>query len=154
MSDVQAPLFQSPDPGKDASQHSPSQTQGDSPRETLPPTPAEDRDRAEFEAWKARQNTSPDQHGEFDDKPVGDKVSTGRMVPTEATKSEAVADKPKEEEKPQSYVWLPNGEIRLVNDEDLPGHAGIEAQNGLWEEDGKVYNIVAVYPKEFTKESK
>jgi hypothetical protein len=149
MSDVQPPLFQSPDAGKDASQHSPSQTQGDSPRETVPD------DYAAYQQWRDNQYTpaEPDQHGEFD-KPAGSKVSTGRTAPTTASKSEAVADKPKEEEKAQSYVWLPNGEIRLVKDEDLPGHAGVQAQNGLWEEDGKVFNIVAVYPKEFTKESK
>ena len=108
-------------------QQAPSQTQGDSPRSVAP------------------QNETP--------APDNRTVNTGRSAaPTTASKSEAVKPEPKEEEKPQSYVWLGNGEVLLVNDEDLPENAGHGAGYGYWEKDGKVHKVVAVHEKEITKE--
>jgi hypothetical protein len=78
-----------------------------------------------------------------------DKVTTGRKAaPTEATKSQVKVPESKEEETPQSYVWLANGEVVLCNDEDLPGSAGNNNPHGHWMQDGKVFQIVGVYPKE------
>lgn len=77
------------------------------------------------------------------------KVSTGRKAaPSEPTKSEAPARKVAEEEKPQSYVWLANGEVVRAYDEDLPGAAGAAHPFGFWQKDGSVYQIVGVYPTE------
>lgn len=55
---------------------------------------------------------------------------------------------PEKEEEPQSYIWLADGSVERVLDADLPGHAGVGAENGHWEKDGKVFQIVAVYPVE------
>lgn len=78
-------------------------------------------------------------------------VSTGReSVPTEPVKSEVRVQEVEDDTVPQSYVWLPNGEVLLVNDEDLPGAAGVQNAYGHWEKDGKVYDIAFVFPKEYT----
>lgn len=117
----------------------------DENRQPLRNDVVEDADRREFEAWKAQRGN---------DKPAESSVysptaPSGRKVaPTEPSKSEARTPEAEEEEKPQSYVWLVNGEVLLVNDEDLPGHAGHGAENGYWEKDGKVFQIVNVYPRE------
>lgn len=74
-------------------------------------------------------------------------VTTGRgAAPTTTSKSEAKSRVQDEETIPQSYVWLANGEVLLVNDEDLPGASGAHNPHGHWEKDGTVYQVVAVYP--------
>lgn len=71
-------------------------------------------------------------------------------APTEASKSEVRTTQVEDDVVPQSYVWLPDGQVLLVNDEDLPGTAGVQNAYGHWEKDGKVYDIAFVFPKEFT----
>ena len=114
-----------------------------------------DRERQEFEEWKRTRaeatDFEPDQHGEFDDTPKPSAATGSRRVPTEASKSEAVADVPDVEENPQSYVWLANGEVLLANDEDLPTGAGHGNWHGYWEKDGNVHAVIGVYPKEVKK---
>lgn len=46
----------------------------------------------------------------------------------------------------QYFVWLSNGDVETVDAADLPGHAGAQAPNGYFEKDGKVYDVVHVYP--------
>jgi hypothetical protein len=76
-------------------------------------------------------------------------VSTGRSVaPTEASKPEQPKSVEKVEEKPQSYVWLSDGSVLRANDEDLPGASGSQNPFGHWQRDGKVFEIVGVYPTE------
>jgi hypothetical protein len=78
-----------------------------------------------------------------------EKVSTGRKAaPNEPTKSEAKTREVAEEVKPQSYVWLANGEVVRAYNEDLPGSAGNAHPFGFWQKDGNVYQIVGVYPTE------
>jgi hypothetical protein len=78
-----------------------------------------------------------------------DNVQTGRTVaPNEPTKSEAPTRKVEEDVKPQSYVWLANGEVVRAFNEDLPGFAGNGHPHGFWQKDGNVYQIVGVYPTE------
>jgi hypothetical protein len=105
-------------------------------------TPQED---ADYKAWLAEREAA---------KPVEKKsntVDTGRSdAPTEAVKSEVRVQEVQEDEVPQSYVWLPNGKVLLVNDEDLPVHSGKGAENGFWESEGKVYQIAFVFPRETT----
>lgn len=118
--------------------------------------PAEnDRERQEFEEWKRARaeatDVEPDQHGQFDDKPKPNTSAGSRQVPTETSKSEAVTEVPVEDENPQSYVWLANGEVLLVNNEDLPTSAGHRNSYGYWEKDGNVHTIVDVHPKEVKK---
>jgi hypothetical protein len=146
MTDQISPLhFSDPAPEMTNQREAPAQTQGESPRAAVPPTVQKynpDTGKLNPE-WRAPETSS-------------ETVSTNRTAaPTQASKSEVRTQTVDEEEEPQSYVWLPNGEVLLVNDEDLPGVAGNQAQQGHWEKDGKVYTIVAVYPKETTiKEGK
>lgn len=106
------------------------------------PTPQED---ADYQAWLAQKEA---------DKPVQKKsttVDSGRpTAPKEASKSEIRPQIVEEEAEPQSYVWLNNGEVLLADNADLPAHSGLGAELGYWEKDGKVFSIVAVYPKEIT----
>jgi hypothetical protein len=46
----------------------------------------------------------------------------------------------------QSYVWLANGDVLRVENEDLPlgGHQTL----GHWQRGDKVYQIVGIYPVE------
>ena len=86
---------------------------------------------------------------ETDRKPQAKAVSTGRTTaPKEASKSEAPTRSEVVERTPQSYVWLANGEVLLVNDEDLPGSSGAQNPHGHWQKDGKVYEIVGIYAVE------
>lgn len=84
--------------------------------------------------------------------PKVQEVNTGRSAtPTETVKpdSRQVAVEP--DVVPQSYVWLADGSVVRCNDEDLPlGNSGTVAPNGHWEKDGKVLQIVGVYPVEIT----
>lgn len=74
---------------------------------------------------------------------------SGRSVaPTEASKPEQPKAVVQEESKPQSYVWLADGSVLRANDEDLPGASGAQNPHGHWQKDGKVYEIVGVYPIE------
>lgn len=76
-------------------------------------------------------------------------VNTGRQTaPTEATKPEQPKAVVQEDARPQSYVWLANGDVKRCFDEDLPGGAGNANQHGFWQENGKVYQIVGIYPVE------
>lgn len=82
-------------------------------------------------------------------------VSTGRdSAPTESVKQDRPVKVEEEEVIPQSYVWLANGNVLLVDDENLPGTAGPDNLFGFWHEnvDGgtKVHQIVNVYPVEIT----
>jgi hypothetical protein len=81
-------------------------------------------------------------------KPKTSKSEGSRSVPTSTSKSEAPEPKVAEEVTPQSYVWLANGEVLLVENEDLPGGSGAANVHGHWQKDGKVFEIVAVYPAE------
>jgi len=90
----------------------------------------------------------PEVEGSTKPKPKSTSVSTGRTAPTEATKSQVKVVEVDEDAIPQSYVWLANGDVKLCNDEDLPGTAGSGNPFGHWIEDGKVFQVVAVYPKE------
>jgi len=73
----------------------------------------------------------------------------GRSVaPTETVKQ----DKPEVVEdanaKPQSYVWLADGSVLRVNDEDLPGASGAQCPNGHWQRGNNVYEIAFIFPTE------
>lgn len=46
------------------------------------------------------------------------------------------------------YVWLADGSVIRVKEDDLPGSAGAGAPLGHWQRDNNVYQIVAVYPVE------
>lgn len=121
----------------------PSQTQGDSPRANTP------EENSDYQEWLREREAN---------KPVeksAKTVDSGRSAaPTKASKSEAPEPVVEEDEVPQSYVWLANGEVLLADDEDLPGNAGHGAYHGYWQRDGKVHTVVAVYPVETTlKES-
>lgn len=156
------PTVQFSDNDKTRAQESPSSNQGESPRATgsdnaannprFTTDVAAEADRREFEAWKAqRGNEKPEETASYSPTaPSGRKVA-----PSEPSKSEVRTQEVPEEENPQSYVWLANGEVLLVNNEDLPSHAGRGAEYGYWEKDGKVFSIVAVHPREITiQESK
>lgn len=71
-----------------------------------------------------------------------------KTAPTETSTSDAPKRQEVEEEKPQSYVWLANGDVVRAFDEDLPGSAGGQNPHGHWQVGNKVYNIVAVHPVE------
>lgn len=79
-------------------------------------------------------------------------VQREHVSPTKTSKSDAPKPEPKEEDKPQSYVWLNDGQVLRVDDEDLPGSAGHGNAHGHWQIGNKVYNIVSVYPVETTLE--
>jgi hypothetical protein len=100
---------------------------------------------SDYQAWLAEREAA---------KPVAKdstSVDTNRgSAPTQTSKSEVRVQEVAEDEVPQSYVWLPNGEVLLVDDVDLPAPAGNQTLSGHWEKDGKVYDIVAVYPRETT----
>lgn len=146
MSDVQPPAF---DDGQTHAQESPSTTGED----TNP-------DYAEFQAWKERRNAPADPGAQnytasdipgpqnFEERRA---VDTGRgPAPTESVKQDLPPKVEEEEETPQSYVHLANGQVLLVDDEDLPGSAGHQNQHGYWQQGNKVHTIVGVYPKEIT----
>jgi len=84
------------------------------------------------------------------------KVNTGRRAPTtEAVKQDRPEPKSTEDDKPQSYVWLTDGSVVRVNDEDLPGASGAQNPLGHWQRGNNVYEVVGVYPVEsVVKESK
>lgn len=99
---------------------------------------------------KKEDTQTPNESGQTEPMKVDpEAVSTGRKAaPTETSKSEVKVKAPEEDETPQSYVWLANGEVLLVNDEDLPGAAGSDNPHGHWVKDGNVFQVVAVYAKE------
>jgi len=113
-------------------------------KDEKPPTPAEvaaQKEEARL-AEEARQ-------AETDRQSNAQNVSTGRKVaPRETSKSEVKTRTADEDETPQSYVHLANGEVLLVNDEDLPGSAGSANPHGHWVKDGSVFQVIGVYPKE------
>lgn len=75
---------------------------------------------------------------------------TAREVPTEAVKQDLPKSNEAEVKEPQSYVWLANGQVLLVNDADLPGASGVNDPYGHWQTGNKVFQIVGVYPTEVT----
>jgi hypothetical protein len=85
-------------------------------------------------------------------KPNADQVTpTGRKVaPTESVKQDLPTRDESEDETPQSYVWLANGEVLRVDDEDLPTGGGTGAPHGFWQTGNKVHQVVGVYPVEST----
>jgi hypothetical protein len=123
----------------------PAQTQGDSPRDNPP-----DMSYQEYLDWRSRNAAQTDEKPTETAAYSPSAPSGRRVAPTEPSKSEVRVQEVPEDEKPQSYVWLVNGEVLLVDNEDLPVHSGLGAENGYWEKDGKVYLIVNVYPKETT----
>lgn len=76
-------------------------------------------------------------------------VETNRAAPTAEAQTQ---DKPVAKEDPnavpQSYVWLADGSVLRVNNEDLPGASGAQDAFGHWQRGNKVYSIVAVHPVE------
>jgi membrane protein involved in colicin uptake len=46
----------------------------------------------------------------------------------------------------ESYVWLANGDVLRVKNEDIP--QGGHLTNGHWQRGDKVYQVVGVYPVE------
>ena len=76
-------------------------------------------------------------------------VNTGRTAaPTEAVKQDRPEPKADVNATPQSYVWLADGNVLRVNDEDLPGASGAGNPHGHWQKENKVYEIVGIYPVE------
>lgn len=73
-----------------------------------------------------------------------------RDVPMTATQDaqRTAPEKPKEEE--HFYVHLSDGSVERVKESDVPGHAGMNAPNGFWQRDGKLYMVTGVYPAEVT----
>ena len=46
------------------------------------------------------------------------------------------------------YVWLADGSVERVSEDELPGAAGTNAAHGHYVRDGHTFLIVAVYPVE------
>lgn len=92
---------------------------------------------------------TPEEPKPVDNSNAATEVPRDGAAPTTTTKPDR-PDRPedKEEDKPQSYVWLANGTVKRCNNEDLPATGG--ADFGHWNESGKVHTIVAVYPVEET----
>jgi hypothetical protein len=155
MTDHNVPFSGGVDPMAN-DREAPAQTQGDSPRDTVTANGENDTSYQEYLKWKTSQESKSDEKPVETYKPeetaaYAPSAPSGRKVaPSEPSKSEVRTQEVPEDEVPQSYVWLGNGEVLLVNDEDLPSHSGRGAENGYWEKDGKVYAVVAVYPKETT----
>jgi hypothetical protein len=74
-------------------------------------------------------------------------VAAGRTASAETVKQDLPEVKEDPNANPASYVWLANGEVLRVNDEDLPA-GGHGAQHGFWQKDGSAHTIVGVYPVE------
>jgi hypothetical protein len=150
------PLFQD---GQTSAQHQPGMTSGDSPRDPHPAESTDTQSYADYLKWRDDQRADSSNHTESDrlgadvNKTETDKRAVDTARPT-APKTAVKQDLPEkttvEEETPQSYVWLANGQVLLVDDEDLPGHAGGTAQHGFWQQGDKVHSIVGVYAKEIT----
>jgi hypothetical protein len=137
------------------------QTQSDSPRVVGTPTDDPNEGLAseydDFLRWKQNQKQAANEIPAYDvaTEKQADTVKTGRnAAPTTASKSEVRPQEVPEDVVEQSYVWLVNGEVLLCDNADLPGHAGLGAELGYWEKDGKVYGIVGVYPAETTIKEK
>lgn len=80
--------------------------------------------------------------------PENEKVSTGRQTaPTETSKPDVKTVEEDEDSRPQSYVWLANGDVRRCFNEDLPQHGG-GGEFGHWNEGDSVHQIVGIYPVE------
>jgi hypothetical protein len=97
-----------------------------------------------------------EQHGASDDAAKTDApaASTSRKAPA---KGEGVKqDKPEVKEdpnaNPQFFVWLANGEILRVDEEDVPTASGSNAPFGHWQRGNDVHHVVGVYPAEVTVE--
>jgi hypothetical protein len=76
-------------------------------------------------------------------------VATGRTAPSnEPVKQDRPEPKVDKDAVPQSYVWLADGSVIRVNNEDLPGASSTFMPNGHWQRDDKVYEIVGIYPVE------
>jgi hypothetical protein len=56
----------------------------------------------------------------------------------------AVVEKPVQ----HFYVWLANGDIERVAEEDLPTGSGTNAPQGFWQKNGKVLMVVGIHPIE------
>ena|ERR1700733_12598666 len=76
-----------------------------------------------------------------------------QQITREAPSTEPVKqDRPEPKEDPnavpQSYVWLADGSVLRVNNEDLPGASGAANAHGHWQRGNKVYEIVGIHPVE------
>lgn len=77
-------------------------------------------------------------------------MTTEVVSDPKASNELSTQDKPKpiadEVKVPQSYVWLADGSVLRVANEDIPqpGHMTL----GHWQRGDKVYEIVGVYPIE------
>lgn len=134
--------------GQTSAQHQPGSTSDDSPRDPQPSLIDGPPGWTRNADGKWVENDGDDVKS---DVPASARaVDTGRSAaPTEASKPEQPRHESKVEEKPQSYVWLANGEVVRCNNEDLPQNSGgTIAPHGHWQKDGKVYEIVAVYAVE------
>jgi len=70
-----------------------------------------------------------------------------------ARKATAKQRKPEPEPEPDEtewYVHLADGTVERVAESDLPAHSGAQDPHGFWETDGKVLQVIGVYPVETT----
>lgn len=73
-------------------------------------------------------------------------VDSGREAPsTDAVKQDRPEPKVDKNATPQSYVWLADGSVLRVNNEDLPGASGTANPYGHWQRGNKVYEIVSIH---------
>jgi hypothetical protein len=94
-----------------------------------------------------KTESDENQHGASDD--VVSKSS--RNVPTESVKQDRPVQEEEENLTLQSYVWLANGEVLLVDDEDAPTPSGgTNAPYGHWQRGNQVHTVIGVYPAEIT----
>lgn len=121
------------------------------------PDPSNDQDYADYQAWKRSRdlNAEPTTPVEASDEsaytpaPPAQPTRQGRGWQGGDLAKPAPKPVVEEEQTPQSYIWLADGSVERVEDADLPGRAGSNAEWGHWEKDGKVHTIVGVYPVEY-----
>ena len=68
----------------------------------------------------------------------------------ETSTQDTVVTEQKAKEEDHFYVHLADGSVERVKESDLPTPAGTNAMNGHWQRDGKVYQVIGVYPVEDT----
>lgn len=73
------------------------------------------------------------------------KSQTARKAPTTVSRQEIPEVKEDPNAKPHCYVWLANGEVLKVDEEDNGGRPLV---GGHWQMNGHAHEIVAVYSVE------
>lgn len=103
--------------------------------------PEEDAERAAYERWRAAQRPADAGEYRYVQMPDGS-IRAIRVSDIEGASAGS------DEEQPDVYIHLANGDVERVNASELPGTSGADNPHGHYVKDGKTHTIIGVHPVE------